>query len=52
VPCAAVHRALLADGGEVAIALSKGWSETEGAVRFGVYDPARYDPFRAEPPLP
>lgn len=52
VPCAAIRRALLAEDGAVAVALSKGWTETEGATRFEAYDSIRYAPFRADPPLP
>lgn len=47
--CEAIRSALLGPaGGDVAGCLSNGWKETEGAVRFRAYDPARYDAFRAE----
>lgn len=47
--CRAIRSALLGPaGGVVAGALSNGWKETEGAIRFRAYDPAKYEAFRPE----
>lgn len=44
-PCDEVEAVLLADPGPAAAELAKGWSETEGAVRFKIYDDLPYAPF-------
>lgn len=46
IACGALRRALLSKrGSQVALALAKGWSETEGAVKFRAYDPVTYQEF-------
>ena len=45
-PCDEIGAALLDDAGAAAAELAKGWSETEGAVRFRGYDSAPYAEFR------
>ena len=46
-PCDEIEAVLLSDGATAAAELAKGWSETEGAVRFRDHDAA---PQIAEPP--
>ena len=45
-PCDQIGVELLGDGGAAAADLAKGWSETEGAVRFKGYDDRPYAGFR------
>ena len=49
-PCDEIEAVLLSDGATAAAELAKGWSETEGAVRFRDHDAAPYRRFSA--PIP
>jgi phosphonate transport system substrate-binding protein len=42
-PCDEIEAVLLGDGTTTAADLAKGWSETEGAVRFRTHDDRHYD---------
>jgi hypothetical protein len=44
-PCDEIEAVLLGGGAAAAAELAKGWSETEGAVRFRSYDSAPYQRF-------